>query len=294
MSLAHLHPERHRADAPCVVRPPKRREFRTRASHPPCRRNLPLFLTRATPERDTNGAIVRCNGTSTDVHEARAQRTLQVFSELGPRCRRRSKCKPRWMLRCTWSFRIADWAFINLLDENGDIRVARSTIATSESGGARQPNWEPYASAARSSRKWASPQRSSPADVGNVERGSSTCRFDAAAASEKPTRVFQELARRIAPAIGNAELFERDGWWRSFQDAALPATLPDIPACTFSAIYEAGAAKRSSAGLVRCLALADGRVVLSIATSPVRVQAVTMANMRQAIRGVAYVHPDPC
>ena len=83
---------------------------------------------------------------------------------------------------------------------------------------------------------------------------------------------------------------------RSFQDAALPARLPDSPACTFSAIYEAGRSEALIGGdWYDAFTLPDGRIVLSIgdvAGSGLQA-AVTMANVRQAIRGVAYVHPDP-
>jgi anti-sigma regulatory factor (Ser/Thr protein kinase) len=109
--------------------------------------------------------------------------------------------------------------------------------------------------------------------------------------------MFQRFARRIAPAVVNAEVFERvRRVARTFQDAALPATLPNVPACSFSAIYEAGRAEALIGGdWYDAFALSDGRIVLSIgdvAGSGLHA-AVTMANMRQAIRGVAYVHPDP-
>ena len=69
-----------------------------------------------------------------------------------------------------------------------------------------------------------------------------------------------------------------------------------MPACTFSAIYEAGRAEALIGGdWYDAFTLADGRIVVSIgdvAGSGLQA-AVTMANMRQAIRGVAYVHPDP-
>ncbi len=83
---------------------------------------------------------------------------------------------------------------------------------------------------------------------------------------------------------------------RSFQEAALPAILPNVPACSFSAIYEAGSTEALIGGdWYDAFALADGRIVFSIgdvAGSGLEA-AVTMGNMRQAIRGVAYVHPDP-
>ena len=261
------------------------------------------FLTRATPERDTNGAIVRWYGTSTDVHEARrAQRTLQVFSELGPALS--ASLEVQATLDAAMHVVVpefADWAFINLLDENGDIRVAavyhrderkRAALAN-QIGNLYASAGEVFAEVGFTSALVA------PLTVGNVERGTlNVARFDAAGGfGEADAAFFQELARRIAPAIGNAELFERERLVaRSFQDAALPATLPDIPACTFSAIYEAGRSEALVGGdWYDAFALADGRVVLSIgdvAGSGLQA-AVTMANMRQAIRGVAYVHPDP-
>jgi PAS domain S-box-containing protein len=84
------------------------------------------FLTRATPERDTNGAIVRWYGTGTDVDEARrAQRTLLVFSELGPALS--ASLEVQATLDAVMHVVVpefADWAIINLADENGDLRVA--------------------------------------------------------------------------------------------------------------------------------------------------------------------------
>ena len=83
---------------------------------------------------------------------------------------------------------------------------------------------------------------------------------------------------------------------RLFQEAALPAILPDVATCSFSAIYEAGSTEALIGGdWYDAFALADGRIVFSIgdvAGSGLEA-AVTMGNMRQAIRGVAYVHPDP-
>jgi PAS domain S-box-containing protein len=109
---------------------------------------------------------------------------------------------------------------------------------------------------------------------------------------------FQEFARRLAPAIANAELFERESrvaW--SFQKAALPASLPEIPGLAFDAIYEAGKAEALVGGdWYDAFVLADGRIVVSIgdvAGSGLSA-AVTMASVRQAIRGAAHVHADPC
>ncbi|HTV73235.1 MAG TPA: SpoIIE family protein phosphatase [Candidatus Acidoferrales bacterium] len=108
---------------------------------------------------------------------------------------------------------------------------------------------------------------------------------------------FQELARRMAPAIANAELFEREQRVaRSFQDAALPASLPDVPGVLFDAIYEAGKTEALIGGdWYDAFCLVDGRIVVSIgdvAGSGLEA-AVTMGGVRQAIRGAAHVQADP-
>jgi PAS domain-containing protein len=81
----------------------------------------------------------------------------------GRRCRRRSKCKPRWMLRCTWSFPNSPIGRSSISSmKTATYGSPRSTIATSESG-RRSPTklGTSMRVRARSSRKWASPQRSS-------------------------------------------------------------------------------------------------------------------------------------
>jgi PAS domain S-box-containing protein len=243
------------------------------------------FLTRATPERDTNGAIERWYGTNTDIDEARrALRTLQVYSELGPALSASLEVQATLdvVLRVVVP-EFADWAFISLADEDGDLRVAASSFragderAETDSGAGLVV----------------------PLIVSGSKRGTLTVGRYGGPGPIDPGDVgfFQELARRTAPAIANAELFERERLVaRSFQDAALPASLPEVPACSFSAIYEAGRAEALIGGdWYDAFTLADGRIVLSIgdvAGSGLQA-AVTMANMRQAIRGVAYVHPDP-
>jgi PAS domain S-box-containing protein len=295
------------------------------------------FLTRATPERDTNGAIVRWYGTGTDVDEARrAQRTLQVFSELGRALS--ASLEVQATLDAVMHVVVpefADWAIINLADENGDLRVAaishrdetkRAALATQLGkvyASGRVTSGAPealrsgapllYESATRAdAAKIVTPEvldvfwdvgfssvLVAPLIVGTGARGTLNVAMFESMRRFRTDDVdfFQELARRIAPAIANAELFERERLVaRSFQDAALPATLPSVPACTFSAIYEAGRAEALIGGdWYDAFSLADGRIVLSIgdvAGSGLQA-AVTMANMRQAIRGVAYVHPDP-
>jgi serine phosphatase RsbU (regulator of sigma subunit) len=82
----------------------------------------------------------------------------------------------------------------------------------------------------------------------------------------------------------------------AFQQAALPAQLPDVPSFAFHAVYEAGRADALVGGdWYDAFALLDGRIVISIgdvAGSGLQA-AVTMAKVRQTIRGVAQVHADP-
>jgi serine phosphatase RsbU (regulator of sigma subunit) len=108
---------------------------------------------------------------------------------------------------------------------------------------------------------------------------------------------FQEFARRLAPAIANAEVFERERRVaRSFQDAALPKRLPAVQGLDFNAIYEAGKAEALVGGdWYDAFPLVDGRIVVSIgdvAGSGLSA-AVTMASVRQAIRGAAHAKADP-
>ena len=295
------------------------------------------FLTRAIPERDANGAIVRWYGTDTDVDDTRrAQRTLQVFAELGPVLG--ASLEVQATLDAVMHVVVpefADWAVITLADDNADLRVAAvyhrdeakrallagqvgniyslGTTADGSPNALRTGNpilyenitvadiahiLEPEVREVFSHVGFNSVVVM-PLLVGNVARGTlNVAMFDSARRfSQADVVFFQELARRIAPAIGNAELFERERLVaRSFQDAALPAALPSIASCTFSAIYEAGSAEALVGGdWYDAFVLADGRIVLSIgdvAGSGLQA-AVTMANMRQAIRGVAYVHPEP-
>ena len=108
---------------------------------------------------------------------------------------------------------------------------------------------------------------------------------------------FAELARRIGPAIGNAKIFERERLVaHSFQRAALPASLPELDGFAFDAVYEAGRAEALVGGdWYDAFVLVDGRIVVSIGdvAGSGLLAAVTMASVRQAIRGVANVQADP-
>jgi PAS domain S-box-containing protein len=229
----------------------------------------------------------------------------------------------------------ADWGFVNLIDEHGDLRLAavfhsdpakgRDLLAHVGKVYARgdNPEGSPAVARTRSAVLIDHIDYESAARIVSGDLLESFSRMDLARVVIVPlysslavrgtlhlcsnlggrvftasdVEFFQELARRMAPAIANAELFERERRVaRSFQDAALPTSLPDVPGFTFHAIYEAGKAEASIGGdWYDAFSLPDGRIVISIgdvAGSGLSA-AVTMSSVRQAIRGAAHVHADP-
>ena len=109
--------------------------------------------------------------------------------------------------------------------------------------------------------------------------------------------MLEELGRRAGLALHKARLFEREHRAaESFQQASLPATLPNAPGLRIDAFYAPGRAEAQVGGdWYDAVRLVDGRVVISIgdvAGSGLDA-AVTMGNMRQIIRGIAQVHADP-
>ena len=109
--------------------------------------------------------------------------------------------------------------------------------------------------------------------------------------------MLEELGRRAGLALHKARLFERERRAaESFQEASLPAKLPQPPGLILDAFYAPGRAEAQVGGdWYDALRLVDGRVVFSIgdvAGSGLEA-AVTMGNMRQIIRGIAQVHAIP-
>lgn len=105
---------------------------------------------------------------------------------------------------------------------------------------------------------------------------------------------YVRLRGHVARVEGASERFERIA--TRFQRAALPETLPSIDGMNFDAFYQSGPSDVVVGGdWYDALRLADGRVVVSIGDvgGSGLPAAVTMATVRQVIRGVAHVHPDP-
>jgi len=108
---------------------------------------------------------------------------------------------------------------------------------------------------------------------------------------------LEEVARRCALAIQNAQLYQREHRVAdALQSASLPRRLPMLEGIAMDAIYVPGRSEAQIGGdWYDAFALADGRIVVSIgdvAGSGLDA-AVTMSNMRQVIRGIAQVHADP-
>ncbi|HET7814170.1 MAG TPA: PAS domain S-box protein [Candidatus Baltobacteraceae bacterium] len=114
---------------------------------------------------------------------------------------------------------------------------------------------------------------------------------------EGDVQTFRLLAERIAVIIENAQRFAREHRVaEAMQNASLPQSLPSPRGMRLDAFYAAAASEAHIGGdWYDAVELPDGRVVLSIGDVTGRglAAAVTMANIRQIIRGIAHVHPDP-
>jgi PAS domain S-box-containing protein len=139
-----------------------------------------------------------------------------------------------------------------------------------------------------------------PVAFGGTVRGTIAVMYDRTSGrkySDADVPVMVEVARRIAPAIGNAEAYERERRVaRTFQAASLTTELPCVPGMAFDALYEAGRSEALLGGdWYDAFRIPDGRIVMSVgdvAGSGLDA-AATMAAIRQSLRGVAAIDADP-
>ena len=108
-----------------------------------------------------------------------------------------------------------------------------------------------------------------PIAFGGAVRGTIAIMYDRTSArryADADLPFFVEVARRLSPAIGNAEAYERERRVaRTFQAAALTTDLPQVAGISFDALYEAGRSEALIGGdWYDAFRVADGRVVLSI------------------------------
>ncbi len=139
-----------------------------------------------------------------------------------------------------------------------------------------------------------------PIAYGGAVRGTLAAMYDATSDrryEDNDQRFVAEVARRLAPAIANAEAYERERRVaHTFQAAALTTDLPRVSGMAFDALYEAGRSDALIGGdWYDAFRVPDGRVVVSVgdvAGSGLDA-AATMAAIRQSLRGAAAINPDP-
>ena len=139
-----------------------------------------------------------------------------------------------------------------------------------------------------------------PIAYGGSVRGTLAVMYDATSNrhyDENDLGFVAEVARRLAPAIANAEAYERERRVaHTFQAAALTTDLPRVPGMSFDALYEAGRSDALIGGdWYDAFRVPDGRIVVSVgdvAGSGLDA-AATMAAIRQSLRGAAAINPDP-
>ncbi len=295
------------------------------------------FLTRAVPVRGADGTVVRWYGSNTDIDAEHGARVRErFFSRLGAELSGALSLEQtlRVVTRSVVP-EFADWALVNLIDERGDVRLAAAFHREPEKHEMLEAvRGESYANpSARTG--VAQVIRTGKPVVYEVYSDAVLCeaidssyhsRLDrigidsalivplfsagkvvgtlnavlhgsgrAYSASDVP--FFEELGRRIAPAIGNATAYERERRVaRTFQEAALVPSLPEVPGLTFDAMYQAAMLEATVGGdWYDAFRLPDGRIVFSIGDVAGKglQAAVAMASVRQSIRTAALINPEP-
>ena len=295
------------------------------------------FLTRAVPVRGEDGAIVRWYGSNTDIDAERGARVRErFFSRLGSELSGALSLEQtlRVVTRSVVP-EFADWALVNLVDERGAVRLAaafhrdpekhemleavRGESYANPSAGTGVAQvvrtgkpivYEVYSDVVLHEAVDASyhsrldrigidsalivPLFSAGKVVGTLN---AVLHGSGRAFSPSDIPFFEELGRRIAPAIGNATAYERERRVaRTFQEAALVPSLPEIPGLTFEAMYQAAMLEATVGGdWYDAFRLPDGRVVFSIGDVAGKglQAAVAMASVRQSIRTAALINPEP-
>jgi PAS domain S-box-containing protein len=237
-------------------------------------------LGRAAPVRDQAGEIVCWVATCVDGDDRRRERFLQIFfSELSRRLATSlDVAETAHTVAAACVPEAADEAAVFLREPDGPAAVHEPLLR--EAGG-RSELLLPIrvrghvigvlslAYTAASGRRY---------DAGNVTIG-------------------EEIAARAAIALDNAQRFEREHHVsETFQKAALPPLLPEIPGSILSATYEVGRTEAEVGGdWYDAFRLPDGRLIVSVGdvSGSGLYAAVMMGNVRQSIRTAAVINPDP-
>ena len=295
------------------------------------------FLTRAIPLRDERGAIVRWYGSNTDIDAEHGARVRErFFSHLGAELSGALSLEQTLRV-VTSSIvpEFADWALVNLIDDRGSVLLAAAYHSDPEKRALLQTlRGHVYGSRAAVAGSAHVIRTGKPQVLETVPRSHVRETIDAALRTDferigfdsalvvplfvagkvvgtlnavmhgsgrsyaaSDVSFFEELGRRIAPAIGNATVYERERRVATtFQEAALVPSLPDIPGLTFDAMYQAAMLEATVGGdWYDIFRLPDGRVVFSIGDVAGKglQAAVAMASVRQSIRTAALINPEP-
>jgi PAS domain S-box-containing protein len=264
------------------------------------------FLTRASPMHDENGEIVRWFGTSTDIDDQKRMSQEQAYlAELGRIVNSSLELDRTLRHICEAAIpRLADSCQVDLL-MNGVPR----TVAFAHDGVRREvPASRIRAHIYGEARAACFVENINDTVLETIVvpmhvRGKSIGAIsfvrpeDCDAYGAAGVAFLEEVARRCALAIQNAQLYQREHRVaEALQAASLPRRLPLIDGIALDAVYVPGSSEAQIGGdWYDAFALADGRVVVSIgdvAGSGLDA-AVTMSSMRQIIRGIAQVHADP-
>jgi GAF domain-containing protein len=206
---------------------------------------------------------------------------------------------------------LADWASITIRDRGGDLRTvssvhidpSRHTVAhrmTASIEHVMKTGWPVVTTLVDDGDELGLRSTISVPLVANGEcygalSVGSTSLHRLFTADELP--LFEELARRASAAIANARLYEQEHRVATaLQAAALPKSLPNGLGLHFSGHYTPGRSElRIGGDWYDAMRLSCGRIMLSIGDvlGTGLEAAITMGNLRQVVRGVAHVSPDP-
>jgi len=197
-----------------------------------------------------------------------------------------------------WVPKRADWVLVTLTEHpSAVLKIAAIAHRDAERGDALRERLrgQPYKPQDRLFSSESSGEIALPLQFGDRHIG--MLHLGIPPADTVDAELLERIAARSAVGLHNAQLFEQQRKIAlSFQTSALTTELPRIEGIRFDAVYEAAQAEALVGGdWYDAFAVADGRIVLSVgdvAGSGLEA-AVAMTSVRQAIRGVAQVHPDP-
>jgi PAS domain S-box-containing protein len=281
------------------------------------------FLTRVVPQSDAAGGLTRWYGATTNVDaERRATLQLAFFSDLGQRLTSLPTLDAT-VEAVVESLvpNFADWAMFEVRDGETVFVAAADHAVPAARAALRAPIGKRTArttlGAASEAMRTGRPviAYGDPAVEGGPAafasavavpllddsgvRGVLTLAMveDTGSISDADLPFAQEIARRIAPALARAEVYERERKIaQTFQAAVLPRRLPAIAGLRFDSLYEAGKAEALVGGdWFDAFRLNDGRIVITVGdvVGSGLEAAAAMGEVRQSLRGAAAINPDP-